>query len=80
MDTIKIVEGAIKDIIDVRGHVVKEPEFVALIDEFSDQIESWEYYSSDGDLNFYDKDDEVIISFNVIKEDGVWRIVNARER
>lgn len=83
METIKIVEGAIRDICDVRGHVAKEigeNGFVALIDEFHEQIESWEYYQSDGDLNFYDKDDELVLSFNVVREDGVWKIVSPRER
>ena len=83
MQAIEIIAKADMEIREAEGNVniTWEPQAHELINEFEDQIVSWEYYSSDGDLNFYDEDDNLLVPLRIEEdEDGNIFVTGAEDR
>ena len=82
MKAVEIIAKADMEIRAIEGKdIIWETPAEDLIIEFEDQIVSWEYYSSDGDLNFYDDDDNLVVSLRIEEdEDGNIFVTGAEDR
>lgn len=83
MKAADIINSVMSEIIEAEGvkEIVIESPVREAIEEMFDQIKSWEYYSSDGDCNFYDKDSELVLSLRVEEDDaGVLYLTGVRDR
>ncbi len=83
MKTADIINSVMSEIIEAEGvkEIVIESPVREAIEEMFDRIESWEYYSSDGDCNFYDADSELVLSLRVEEgDDGALYLTGVRDR
>ncbi len=82
MKAVEIIAKADMEIRAIEGKdIIWETPAEDLIIEFEDQIVSWEYYSSDGDLNFYDDDNNLVVSLRIEEdEDGNIFVTGAEDR
>ena len=82
MKAVEIIAKADMEIRAIEGKdIIWETPAEDLIIEFEDQIVSWEYYSSDGDLNFYDDDNNLVVSLRIEEdEDGNIFVTGAKDR
>ncbi|NCD42191.1 MAG: hypothetical protein EOL88_08885 [Bacteroidia bacterium] len=83
MKAIEIIAKTDMEIREAEGDkdITWEPQAHELIEEFEKEIVSWEYYSSDGDLNFYNEDDDLVVSLRIEEdEDGNLFVTGAEDR
>ena len=83
MKAVEIIAKADMEIRAIEGNkdFIWETPAEDLINEFEEEIVSWEYYSSDGDLNFYDGDNNLVVSLRIEEdEDGNIFVTGAEDR